>query len=197
MNELMRHALYLPTQSSSVARDIDYLHYTVIGAAFVVALLAFLLDRLPADPLPRTPRTVAATTPVPALDRSRARGRHARHVPRVVGRRVLAVSRAPRRSRRTRFASTSSPSNGCGSSCIPTALPPRTSCAFPSGVRSSSCMTSRDVIHSFYVPAFRLKQDVFPAATRRMWFTAIEPGTYRDPVRRVLRRGPLADARDA
>ena len=32
-------------------------------------------------------------------------------------------------------------------------------------------MTSQDVIHSFYVPAFRLKQDVVPGRYTRIWFT--------------------------
>jgi len=39
-------------------------------------------------------------------------------------------------------------------------------------------MTSQDVIHSFYVPAFRLKQDVLPGRYTTMWFRATRPGTY-------------------
>jgi cytochrome c oxidase subunit 2 len=39
-------------------------------------------------------------------------------------------------------------------------------------------MTSEDVIHSFYVPAFRIKRDVIPGRYTRLWFTALEPGTY-------------------
>ena len=39
-------------------------------------------------------------------------------------------------------------------------------------------MTSQDVIHSFYVPAFRLKQDVIPGRYTTMWFRATKPGTY-------------------
>ena len=39
-------------------------------------------------------------------------------------------------------------------------------------------MTSRDVIHSFYVPAFRLKQDVIPGRMVTLWFTATTPGRY-------------------
>jgi cytochrome c oxidase subunit 2 len=39
-------------------------------------------------------------------------------------------------------------------------------------------MTSQDVIHSFYVPAFRLKQDVLPGRYTTMWFKATKPGTY-------------------
>ena len=39
-------------------------------------------------------------------------------------------------------------------------------------------MTSQDVIHSFYVPAFRLKQDVLPGRYTTLWFKATKPGTY-------------------
>lgn len=39
-------------------------------------------------------------------------------------------------------------------------------------------MISEDVIHSFYVPAFRVKQDVLPGYYTRMWFEATKPGTY-------------------
>jgi cytochrome c oxidase subunit 2 len=39
-------------------------------------------------------------------------------------------------------------------------------------------MTSQDVIHSFYVPALRIKQDVLPGRTTSMWFVADKPGVY-------------------
>ncbi len=39
-------------------------------------------------------------------------------------------------------------------------------------------MTSQDVIHSFYVPAFRVKQDVLPDRFTIAWFEATKPGTY-------------------
>jgi len=39
-------------------------------------------------------------------------------------------------------------------------------------------MTSEDVIHSFYVPAFRVKQDVLPGRYTTLWFNAIKPGSY-------------------
>jgi cytochrome c oxidase subunit 2 len=39
-------------------------------------------------------------------------------------------------------------------------------------------MTSQDVIHSFYVPAFRIKQDVIPGRCTTAWFRASRPGTY-------------------
>jgi len=39
-------------------------------------------------------------------------------------------------------------------------------------------MTSQDVIHSFFVPAFRIKQDVLPGRYTVAWFHATKPGTY-------------------
>ncbi len=39
-------------------------------------------------------------------------------------------------------------------------------------------MTSQDVIHSFFVPAFRMKQDVLPGRYTIAWFRATKVGTY-------------------
>jgi cytochrome c oxidase subunit 2 len=39
-------------------------------------------------------------------------------------------------------------------------------------------MVSKDVLHSFSVPAFRLKQDVIPGREITGWFEATKPGTY-------------------
>jgi len=39
-------------------------------------------------------------------------------------------------------------------------------------------MTSVDVIHSFYVPSFRVKQDVVPGKRSRMWFQSDKLGDY-------------------
>ena len=48
----------------------------------------------------------------------------------------------------------------------------------PTGVPIRLMMTSQDVIHSFFVPAFRVKQDVLPDRYTQLWFIAIEPGDY-------------------
>jgi len=39
-------------------------------------------------------------------------------------------------------------------------------------------MTSQDVIHSFFVPEFRMKQDVLPGRYTVAWFHATKVGTY-------------------
>ncbi len=36
----------------------------------------------------------------------------------------------------------------------------------------------KEVIHSFFVPQLRLKQDAVPGMTIRVWFNATQPGTY-------------------
>jgi cytochrome c oxidase subunit 2 len=40
-------------------------------------------------------------------------------------------------------------------------------------------MTSEDVIHGFFIPAFRIKHDVVPGRYARLWFTATRPGEYQ------------------
>jgi cytochrome c oxidase subunit 2 len=39
-------------------------------------------------------------------------------------------------------------------------------------------LTSQDVIHGFYIPAFRIKQDAVPGMTNYLWFQATEVGTF-------------------
>ena len=48
----------------------------------------------------------------------------------------------------------------------------------PVGQDIKLVMTSEDVIHSFYVPAFRIKVDVLPDRYSTLWFKATEIGTY-------------------
>ena len=48
----------------------------------------------------------------------------------------------------------------------------------PTGENVKLIMTSQDVIHSFYIPAFRLKQDVLPGRYTTLWFKATKPGRY-------------------
>lgn len=48
----------------------------------------------------------------------------------------------------------------------------------PAGQEIVLTMISEDVIHSFFVPAFRLKKDVLPGLYSSLWFTPTVPGTY-------------------
>jgi cytochrome c oxidase subunit 2 len=49
----------------------------------------------------------------------------------------------------------------------------------PAGRPVRLLITSRDVIHSFYVPDFRLKQDAVPGRYTQTWFKASGPGRHQ------------------
>ena len=48
----------------------------------------------------------------------------------------------------------------------------------PAGQDVRLVMASQDVIHSFYIPALRIKQDVVPGRYETMWFRADKVGRY-------------------
>jgi cytochrome c oxidase subunit 2 len=48
----------------------------------------------------------------------------------------------------------------------------------PMGRAVRLTMTSEDVIHSFFIPAFRVKQDVVPGRYSTLWFEPTKPGSY-------------------
>ena len=48
----------------------------------------------------------------------------------------------------------------------------------PTGRPVKVTLTSEDVIHSFFVPAFRIKMDAIPGRYTQTWFEATKPGEY-------------------
>ncbi|MDQ6801498.1 MAG: cytochrome c oxidase subunit II, partial [Acidobacteriota bacterium] len=48
----------------------------------------------------------------------------------------------------------------------------------PVGQSVRLTMTSEDVIHDFFIPAFRIKRDVLPGRYTEMWFRPTRTGTY-------------------
>src|SRR5262249_30838237 len=48
----------------------------------------------------------------------------------------------------------------------------------PIGLPVKLTLTSEDVIHSFYVPAFRTKMDAVPGRYSTLWFRATRTGTF-------------------
>ncbi len=48
----------------------------------------------------------------------------------------------------------------------------------PKGRSVRLVMRSEDVIHSFFVPAFRVKQDIVPGRYTKVWFEATEEGEF-------------------
>ncbi|MEA5448710.1 cytochrome c oxidase subunit II [Leptolyngbya sp. CCNP1308] len=49
----------------------------------------------------------------------------------------------------------------------------------PNNTRAKLALTSEDVLHGFFVPAFRVKQDVIPGRSIDFEFTPIREGVYR------------------
>jgi len=48
----------------------------------------------------------------------------------------------------------------------------------PVGKPVKIILSSKDVLHSFYIPAFRIKQDVVPGRFTEVWFEAKEQGNF-------------------
>lgn len=48
----------------------------------------------------------------------------------------------------------------------------------PAGKAVLLDMVAMDVIHSLYIPAFRIKQDIVPGKQNKMWFISNKPGQY-------------------
>ncbi|HUX24936.1 MAG TPA: cytochrome c oxidase subunit II, partial [Burkholderiales bacterium] len=59
----------------------------------------------------------------------------------------------------------------------------------PVGKKVRILTTAADVIHSFWVPAFGIKQDAFPGIVRDTWFRADKEGTYRGQCAELCGRG--------
>ncbi len=65
----------------------------------------------------------------------------------------------------------------------------------PTGRPIKLIMTSQDVIHDFFVPAFRVKNDVLPGRYTTLWFEATKPGAYQSVLRAILRHATLGHDR--
>jgi len=48
----------------------------------------------------------------------------------------------------------------------------------PQGQAVKLTMTSEDVLHSLFIPVFRVKQDVVPGRYTNLWFNATQPGEF-------------------
>ena len=178
MNELVRRLLALPEQASTVAAGIDFLHYAVIGvtmagstAVFVVAIwFTVRYRRRPGDTL--TPRVRAPVW----LEFGVIAGLFGLFVLFwVIGFRQYVRLRTPPDDAAVVYVTAKrwmwkfghpGGRNAIGTLVVPVGRPVKL------------VMTSRDVIHSFYVPAFRVKQDVLPGRYTSLWFEAKTPGTY-------------------
>jgi cytochrome c oxidase subunit 2 len=178
MNELLRRLLFLPPQASQMATEVDTLHYFVIGvtmfASTLVGVIAWAF-------IVRHRRRTHFDTTV------RVHSTLAFEIPMIAGTLVLFVSWWVIGFRQYVRMETP-PSNAIDVYVMakqwmwkfsyadgPSAVERLT---VPAGRPVRLIMTSRDVIHSFYVPALRMKQDVIPGRYTTMWFNADRPGTY-------------------
>ncbi len=48
----------------------------------------------------------------------------------------------------------------------------------PTGTRMVGSLKAADVLHSFFIPALRLKNDMIPGSRQIVWFEANKPGSY-------------------
>jgi len=178
MNELLRRLLFLPEQASDYARQVDSLHYfviimTMIGAFGVFAATLYFVVKY---------RRKSDDDKTPFVHPT------AMHEAVFVG--------APLALFLLWFA--------IGfPQFIQLTLPPQDAMdvyvqgkkwmwkfAYPGGPNSVDTLrvpanrpvrlliTSRDVIHSFYVPALRIKMDALPGRYTQIWFNSNLPGRY-------------------
>ena len=180
INEFFRQMLFLPPQASSMAREIDTLHYTVItvtmlGSSLVFIIALWFVIRYRAgkrryEPTPRAAISVVlesvfifATLGLFIILWQVGFAQYVKlETPPADTLDVYVTAK----QWMWKFAYPE------GSSSIAALY-------VPAGRPVKLIMTSRDVIHSFFVPDFRVKQDVIPGHYTTAWFEAKEPGTYQ------------------
>ena len=174
MNELLRRLLMLPPQGSSVAAGIDHLHYFVILTTMAgwlgvtLVALVFIIKYRRRSRLQATP-TVKATL---GFELTVGGGLLALFlVWWFIGYREYVQLREPPDKAMEVYVvgkqwmwKFSYPDGRSSVSVL----------TVPAGQPVKLLMTSRDVIHSFFVPDFRVKQDVIPGRYTTLWFTAKE-----------------------
>ncbi len=178
MNDPLTSLLHLPPEASTYAREVDLLHLAVIsttmlGAAFVFFLALYFLARYRRRRAGETTLRTTTSTPQEIF---------------VIGG-ILTLFLAfwivgtlqydrmltPPADAMTVYVTAKqwmwkfSYPDGRSSMDVLTV---------PEGRPVKLVMTSRDVIHSFYVPAFRMKHDVVPGRYYVAWFEANGPGAY-------------------
>ncbi|WPB77301.1 cytochrome c oxidase subunit II [Archangium violaceum] len=179
VDELFRRVLFLPERASTVAKDVDHLHYVIITTAMVAATAifataAYFLIRFRRRSETEVTRKVEGTlvwevlfvgVPLSTFLVWFFVGYHdfiRMQTPPPDAMDVYVVGK----QWMWQFTHPEGP-NSIGVLRVPVGKPVRL------------LLTSRDVIHSFYVPAFRIKQDALPGAYTQTWFEVTKPGSYR------------------
>ena len=178
MNDWLEQLLNLPPAASTYARDVDVLHLVVIGTTMLGATAVFALALyFVARCRRRVPGETTAHLGTP-LSQEIA----------IVGS-ILALFLAFWVVGSVQYDRMETPPPDTMTVYV-TAKQWMWKFAYPDGRSSLNLLTvptgkpvklvmaSRDVIHSFYVPAFRMKQDVVPGRYYTAWFQATTPGNY-------------------
>lgn len=183
MNEFLRRILFLPPQRSTAAQDLDTLHYlvitvTMIGATVVALFAAYFLIRYRRRPAHEgRPNPGANAHPPLRLEAAMIGLLAVLFISfwvigfRQYNRMVVAPENAldvyvMGKQWMWKFAYPH------GAASVATLY-------VPAGRPVRLIMTSRDVIHSFFVPDFRIKHDVVPGRYTSIWFEATQPGVYQ------------------
>lgn len=180
--EWMRRLLVLPEQASTIADDIDALHYfvitvTMIGAVSVALLAGWFVIRYRRKARPGPPDQPAKYFIVPVwLEVGLIGGLMLLFIGWWwIGVRQYMHMRVPPPDAEEVYVlgkqwmfKFSHPS---GVSTVDTLY-------VPVGRPVKLVMTSRDVIHSFYVPEFRVKQDLVPGRYTTVWFEPDRTGVF-------------------
>jgi cytochrome c oxidase subunit 2 len=177
--ELMRRLLMLPPQASSVAPEFDLLHFAVIGSAIIGSIGVSIA----------TAYFFFVYRERPGQRRRYVRNREHVRFELVAAGGTLALFLAFWVVGFRQYTQLRDPPPGAMRVYV-VAKQWMWEFAYPNGMTAQEdlrvpvdqpievVLTSRDVLHSFYVPAFRLKQDVIPGRMVSMWFTATRPGRY-------------------
>jgi len=180
VNELLRRLLFLPPQASAIAREVDYLHYSVIGVTMMASTLVALVALVLVLRYRRRVGLEAAVT-------TRVRSSSALEVGLVgsvlvlfltwwvIGFRLYVKMETPPPGTMDVYVTGK---QWMWKFAYADGINAVSQLTVPAGKPIRLIMTSRDVIHSFYVPALRMKQDVIPGRYVTLWFNADLPGTY-------------------
>jgi cytochrome c oxidase subunit II len=179
MNDLMRRMLWLPEQASTFAKPVDYLHYFVITVTMIVSIAVGLLAFFFFFKYRERRKRQSTPMVIPSVKFEVV----------VIGvplfffllwfvqgfKDYIWYTSPPKNTMDVyvmgkkwmwKFAYPDGP-NAIGTLHVPANRPVRL------------LMTSRDVIHSFFIPDFRVKQDVLPGRYTELWFEATTPGRYQ------------------
>jgi cytochrome c oxidase subunit 2 len=177
VNELLRRLLALPEQASTLATELDHLHYAVIGvtmlgsfAVFATALYFTLrYRRRPGDTV--TPRIRAPVW----LEGGVILGLFGLFLLFwVIGFRLYVRMVVPPDDALPVYVTAK---QWMWKFAYPGGRTAIGTLVVPAGRPVKLVMTSRDVIHSFFAPSYRIKQDVLPGRYTLAWIEAKAPGT--------------------